>query len=81
LAPWGLHHVYTDGADVYTRHLNPEPQTIGPIQTQEIARTHLTFRTRLKRCVRKTSGFSKSLRRHDMVMGFFVNRDAFGMLV
>jgi hypothetical protein len=31
--------------------------------------------------VRKTSGFSKSLRRHDMVMGFFVNRDAFGMLV
>jgi insertion element IS1 protein InsB len=49
LAPLGIHHFYTDGADVYNRHLNPEQHTIGKIQTQKIERKHLTFRTRLKR--------------------------------
>jgi hypothetical protein len=46
-----------------------------------IERKHLTFRTRLKCFVRKTICFSKSMRLHDIVMGFFVNRDEFGMLV
>jgi insertion element IS1 protein InsB len=81
LAPLGIHHFYTDGADVYTRHLNPAQYTVGKTQTQKIERKHLTFRTRLKRLVRKTICFSKSIRLHDIVIGLFVNRYEFGMLV
>jgi insertion element IS1 protein InsB len=68
-APFGRGRFYTDGADVYERHLDPEHHTVGKTQTQKIARTHLTFRTRLKRFVRKTIGFSKSMRLHDLVIG------------
>jgi insertion element IS1 protein InsB len=81
LAPWGIHRFSTDGADVYTRHLTPEQHTVGKRQTQKIARKHLTFRTRLKRFVRNTSCFSKSMRLHDIVIGLFVNRYEFGLLV
>jgi len=80
LAPLGLHQFYTDGADVYNRHLDPEQHTVGKTQTQKIERQHLTFRTRLKRLVRKTICFSKSMRLHDIVIGLFVNRYEFGML-
>jgi len=81
LAPLGIHHFYTDGADVYNRHLTPDQHTVGKRQTQKIERKHLTFRTRLKRFVRKTICFSKSMRLHDIVIGLFVNRYEFGMLI
>jgi hypothetical protein len=71
----------TDGADVYDRHLEPEHHTVGKTHTQTIERTHLTFRTRLKRFVRKTICFSKSMRLHDIVIGLLVNRYEFGMLI
>jgi IS1 family transposase len=69
----------TDGADVYARHLEPAPHTGGQTQTQKSAWTHLPCRPRLKQFVRKTSCFSKSMRRHDIVVGLWVNRDEFGM--
>jgi insertion element IS1 protein InsB len=81
LAPLGIHHFYTDGADVYNRHLEPAKHTVGKTQTQKIERKHLTLRTRLKRWVRKTICFSKSMRLYDIVIGLFVNRDEFSMLV
>ena len=81
LAPLGLHHFYTDGADVYSRHLEPGQHTVGKTHTQKIERKHLTLRTRLKRLVRKTICFSKSMRLHDIVIGLFVNRYEFSMLV
>jgi insertion element IS1 protein InsB len=81
LAPLGIRHFYTDGADVYDRHLESEQHTVGKIQTQKIERKYLTFRTRLKRLMRKTVCFSKSILLHDIVIGLFVNRDEFGMLV
>ena len=81
LAPLGIHHFYTDGADVYNRYLTPAQHTVGKRQTQKIERKHLTFRTRLKRLVRKTICFSKSIRMHDIVIGLFVNRYEFGLLV
>ena len=81
LAPLGLHHFYTDGADVYNRHLEPGQHTVGKTHTQKIERKHLTLRTRLKRLVRKTICFSKSRRLHDIVIGLFVNRYEFSMLV
>jgi hypothetical protein len=63
--------------------LSPRSQThtVGKTQTQKMERKHLTFRTRLKRFVRKTICFSKSMRLHDIVIGLFVNRYEFGILV
>jgi insertion element IS1 protein InsB len=76
-----MRHFYTDGAEVYHRGLRPEQHTVGKTQTQKIARKHLTFRTRRKRFMRKTSCVSQSMRLHDIVIGLLVNRDEFGMVV
>ena len=80
-APFGIRHFYMDGAEVYNRHLEPEQHTVGKTQTQKIERKHLTFRTRLKWLTRKTICFSKSILLHDIVIGLFINRYEFGMLV
>ena len=81
LAPFGIHYFSTDSADAYNRHLRSGQHTVGKRQTQKIERKHLTFLTRLKRLVRKTICFFKSVRLHDIVIGLFVNRYEFGMLV
>jgi insertion element IS1 protein InsB len=49
--------------------------------TQKIERKHLTLRTRIKRLTRKTICFSKSTQMHDIVIGLFVNRYEFGLLI
>jgi insertion element IS1 protein InsB len=64
-----------------TRHLDPEEPTPGQRNTQKIERQHLTLRTRIQRLVRKTSCCSKSTPMHDIVIGLFVNRSAFGRAV
>lgn len=66
---------------MYERHLEPEQHPIGKTQMQKIKRQHLTFRTWLKRLVRKTICLSKSVLLHDIVIGLFVNRDEFSMLI
>jgi insertion element IS1 protein InsB len=81
LDPFGLTHYYTDKWSAYTRHLDPEQHTVSKRGTQKIERQHLTLRTRIKRLVRKTICFSKSTRMHDIVIGLFVNRYAFGRAV
>ncbi|WP_228408424.1 IS1 family transposase, partial [Photobacterium damselae] len=48
---------------------------IGKRYTQRIERTNLTLRSRLKRLVRKTIGFSKSEEMHDKVIGTFIERE------
>ncbi|PSW75764.1 IS1 family transposase, partial [Photobacterium damselae] len=48
---------------------------IGKRYTQRIERTNLTLRSRLKRLVRKTIGFSKSEEMHDKVIGMFIERE------
>ena len=53
----------------------------GKRNTQKIERTYLTLRKRIKRLVRKTICFSKATQMHDIVIGLFVNRYAFGLLV
>ena len=78
LEPFGLTHFYTDYWGAYTRHLDPEEHSPGKRNTQKIERKHLTLRTRIKRLVRKTICFSKSTQMHDIVIGLFVNRYAFG---
>jgi insertion element IS1 protein InsB len=72
LEPFGITQYYTDYWGAYTRHLDPEEHTPGK---------HLTLRTHIKRLVRKTIYFSKSTQMHDIVIGLFVNRYAFGRAV
>ena len=81
LEPFGIRRFYTDAAGVYQRHLSPEEHESGKKNTQTIERKHLTLRTRIKRLVRKTICFSKSILMHDLVIGLFINRYEFGILV
>jgi insertion element IS1 protein InsB len=81
LEPFGLTRYYTDHWGAYTRHLEPDVHSPGKRNTQNIERKHLTLRTRIKRLVRKTICFSKSVQMHDIVIGLFVNRYAFGRAV
>src|SRR5439155_12148810 len=60
------------------RHLDPDVHSPGERNTQKIERKHLTFWTRIKRLVRKTICFSKSILMHDLVIGLFINRYEFG---
>ena len=78
LAPSGITRLLTDGWGTYQRHLESAVHTPGKRQTQQIERKHLTLRTRIKRLARKTICFSKSMEMHDIVIGLFVNRYAFG---
>ena len=81
LDPFGLTHDSTDTWGAYTRHLDPEQHTVSQRGTQQIERKHLTLRARIKRLVRKTICFSKSTQMHDIVIGLFVNRYAFGRVM
>jgi insertion element IS1 protein InsB len=81
LEPFGLTRFSPDHWGAETRHLAPAMQSPGKRNTQKIARTHLALRTRMKRLVRKTICFSQSVQMHDIVIGLFVNRYAFGLLI
>jgi insertion element IS1 protein InsB len=79
LDPFGITRYYTDSWGAYERNLAPEVHSPGKGNTQQIERKHLTLRTRLKRLVRRTICFSKSIELHDIVIGLFINRYEFGL--
>ena len=81
LEPFGLTRYSTDHWGAYTRYLAPDVHSPGKRNTQPIERKHLTLRTCMKRLVRKTICFSKTTQMHDIVIGLFVNRYAFGRAV
>jgi len=81
LEPFGITRFYTDDWGAYARHLPPKQQIVGKRNTQKIERKHLTLRTRIKRLARKTICFSKLDKMHDIVIGLFINRYEFGILV
>ena len=81
LEPFGITRYYTDYWGAYERNLEPEVHSPGKRNTQQIERKHLTLRTRIKRLVRKTICFSKSIELHDIVIGLFINRYEFGLPV
>jgi insertion element IS1 protein InsB len=89
LEPFGIMQFYTDGWSAYERPLEPAFHTVGKRNTQRIERKHLTLRTRIKRTrlakrssiVRKMICFSKSILMHDLVIGLFINRLEFGLLI
>jgi insertion element IS1 protein InsB len=65
----------------YRRHLAPTQHVVGKRATQQLDRKHLTFHTRIKRLVRKTICFSRSVQMHAIVIGLFINRFEFGLTV
>jgi insertion element IS1 protein InsB len=81
LEPFGIKKYYTDSWGAYTPHLEADEHQPGKRNTQQIERKHLTLRTRIKRLVRKTSCFSRSIPMHDIVLGLFINRYEFGLRV
>jgi insertion element IS1 protein InsB len=81
LEPFGITTYFTDYWGAYTRHLGAAEHQPGKRNTQQIERKHLTLRTRIKRLARKTICFSKSIQVHDIVIGLFVNRHEFGLLL
>jgi insertion element IS1 protein InsB len=81
LEPFGIKRYYTDYWGAYTRHLDANAHRPGKRHTQRIERKHLTLRTRMKRLLRTTICFSKSIQMHDIVIGLFVNRYEFGLRV
>jgi insertion element IS1 protein InsB len=81
LEPFGITRYYTDGWGAYECHLEPDQHTIGKDNTQKIESKHIRLRTRIKRLVRRTICFSKTERMHDLVIGLFINRYEFGLLL
>ena len=81
LEPFGIKRYCTDGWGAYGRHLPVESHEIGKRKTQRIEQKHLRLRTRIKRLVRKTICFSRTEEMHDIVIGLFINRYEFGLLL
>ncbi len=81
LEPFGIHRYCTDGWEAYKRYLPTENHEVGKRKTQRIERKHLQLRTRIKRLTRKTICFSKSELMHDLVVGLFINRYEFGLVI
>jgi insertion element IS1 protein InsB len=81
LEPFGIRRYYTDGWGAYHRHLAPPQHVVGKRATQQLERKHLRLRTRIKRLVRKTICFSRSVQMHDIVIGLFINWFEFGLVV
>jgi insertion element IS1 protein InsB len=78
LAPFGIPRFATDGWGAYERPRAAEPPQGGKEPTQNIASQHSNIRMRIKRLVRRTLCFSKTECVHDLVLGLFSNRYAFG---
>jgi insertion element IS1 protein InsB len=81
LEPFGITKYYTDSWGAYTRHIEVDQHQPGKHNTQQIERKHLTLRTRIKRLTRMTICFSKSIQMHDIVIGLFVNRYEFRLIL
>ena len=78
LEPFGITRYFPDGWSAYERHVAAEQHTVGKANTQKIESKHINVRTRIKRLVRRTICFSKTEQMHDLVIGLFINRYAFG---
>ena len=78
---FGITRFYTDGWGAYERHIDPEQHKVGKEHTQTIESKHIHLRTRIKRLVRRTIGFSKTTTMHNLVIGLFINRYEFGVAI
>jgi len=72
---------YTDYWGTSMRHLDADAHQPGKRNPQQRERMPLMLRTRIKRLMRKTICFSKSIQVHDSVIELFVNRYEWGLWV
>ena len=72
----GIPQLYTDGRGASERHRHAEQYQVGKEHTQNMESKHSHLRTRTTRLVRRTLCCSKTEHRHDLVLGRFINRDA-----
>jgi insertion element IS1 protein InsB len=79
LTPFGIRRFSTDGWGAYHRHLDPQLPVVGKRRRQQLEQKQLILRTRIKRLVRRTICFSKSVQMHDIISGLFINRFEFGL--
>ena len=79
LAPLGLTRFCPAGWGAYQRPLTPAQQTVGKQPRQTSARKPSHLRTWIQRLVRRTSCFSKTTTRHDLVIGLVSNRYELGV--
>lgn len=61
--------------------LEPQKHEVGKQNMQKIESKHINLRTRIKRLVRRTICFSKTIQMYDIVIGLFINRYEFGVSV
>jgi insertion element IS1 protein InsB len=78
---FGITRFDTDGWGAYERHITPKQHVVGKQHRQKIESKHSNSQTRLKRLVRRTIGFAKTTNMHDLVIGLFINRYEFGLLI
>jgi len=64
----------------YERHLKVHMHE-WKAEHAKIENKYLNLRTRIKRLVRKTICFSKTIIMHDIVIGLFINRYEFGLSI
>jgi insertion element IS1 protein InsB len=81
LEPFGIHRFSTEGWGAYERQIDPEQHEVGKAHTQKIESKHLNLRTRIQRLGRRTMCFSKTTAMHDLVIGLFINRYEFGVVI
>jgi len=62
-------------------HLKVHMHEVERKQNTQIENKYLNLRTRIKRLVRKTICFSKTIIMHDIVIGLFINRYEFGLSI
>ena len=80
LSPFKFSYYCTDDWKPYTSCLTEDQHIVGKLFTQRIERQNLTLRTRLKRLVRRTICFSRSVEVHDKVIGEFISREHYQQL-
>ena len=80
LKPYKISYYCTDDWKPYSSHLPEDRHVIGKVFTQRIERNNLNFRTRLKRLVRRTICFSKSVELHNKVIGEFISREHYQLV-
>lgn len=81
LSCFAIAFYFTDDWGAYERHLPKDKHIVSKSNTQAIEKKHLTLRTRIKRLARRTICFSKLEKMHDIVIGLFINRHEFGVVI
>ncbi|WP_092874936.1 IS1 family transposase [Izhakiella capsodis] len=77
LTPFNIGMITSDDWGSYRREVPKDKHLTGKIFTQRIERNNLTLRTRIKRLIRKTICFSRSVELHEKVIGAFIEKYMF----